>query len=825
MNTVSKVLPVMRVIRLMAIFMLLIPFAGWAQVDSTVSNNIFAKLKNYSKNHIVEKAYLHFDRPYYAAGDTMYFKAYVTLGNERQLSALSGVLHVELINNATNRILQSEKLEIASGVAWGDFALPDTLLKGSYRVRAYTRWMRNDPQDVFEQNIPVAAVRADKVYESGKAVNTKSASKPDIQFFPEGGNLITEARAKIAFKAIGGDGLGIAAEGEVVDNDNKQVTTFKTTNLGMGAFFFKPRQGKTYRIKVKYSNGTQDSVTFPKTDDTGIALAVKDDSANNITVKLTPGKTCYEQNKNKVYTLCVQSGDKLTYLIFKLDAPELTASVLKKDMHPGVNRITLFSPDGEPLNERLVFSQGGLLNLSVNSDKANYSKREKVIIKISALKSGNKSVAGDFSVSVTDEGKLPIDENNESTILSNLLLTSDLKGYVEQPNYYFSSKSPDVAQNLDNLMLTQGYRHFEWKKVLNDNDPAPAYQPEHLLTIAGTVKTAKGKPASKSEVSLALVKQLIARDTTTDRLGNFEFDDLNIADTAKLLLRVDGNKTIAINDAGYPDITPVYSIDTIIQKIKPEVAVAMQKRYEQNGNTKNGILLKQVDIKDQKNHLWEVPLTHSANLNGPGRANQVIMGDKLVACPNLADCLPSLLHGIKYRHMGGDTMLFYSMRTSVSLQAGKTRPMAVLLDGVIRDQLALREINSADVASIEVLLSREYLTIYGEKASGGLIIINTKRGDENNKVNVQPGLTTYTFNGFYKAREFYSPKYDAQTPANTKPDQRTTIYWQPVVLTDKDGNASFNYYNADGVGTYRVVVEGIDGEGNIGRQLYHYTVK
>jgi len=818
----------MRVIKFIGIFLLLLPIASRAQVDSAISKLIFAKLKSYSKNHIVEKAYLHFDKPYYAAGDTIYFKAYVTVGNEHQLSALSGILHAELISNTNNRILQSENLEITSGVTWGDFALPDTLPKGTYRVRAYTRWMRNNGEPgFFEQTIPVAAVRANTSRQNKTAANNISKAKPDIQFFPEGGNLIIDVRSRIAFKAIGTNGLGMAAEGEVVDNENKHVSTLKTTHLGMGDFFLKPRQGKTYTVKIKYANGMGDTIALPKANDTGIALAVKDDSVRSITIKLTAGKTCYQGNRNKNYTLCIQSGDKLNYLIFKLDTPELSVKILKRDLQPGINRITLFSPVGEPLNERLIFNQvDDQLKLKISSDKTSYSKREKVTVSLSALKKENKPVMGDFSVAVTDENKLPVDEDAESTILNNLLLTSDLKGYVEQPNYYFSSTSTEVILNLDLLMLTQGYRHFEWKKVMNDNDQQPVYQPEHLFSLTGTVKTPGGKPAPKSEVSLALIKQLLARDTTTDVNGNFEFDNLDIADTAKLLLRVKGNRTIAINNPDYPEVTPIssYNADTTSQKIKPEIADAMKKRYEQSGNMKTGITLKQVDIKSRKEHPWDTPLVHSDNLNGPGRADQVIMGDQLKSCGNIIECLYSLIKGGVRIGSGG---LIYSLHTPIALN-GNTKPMIVILDGlpIRQDQLiAEGRVNYTDVYSIEILKSYMYLTIYGSEAAAGAIVITTKHGGESNDITMQPGLTTYNFNGFYKARQFYSPKYEVQTPANNKPDVRTTIYWQPVLITDKDGNASFDYYNADGPGTYRVVIEGIDGEGNIGRQVYRYKVE
>ena len=152
--------------------------------------------------------------------------------------------------------------------------------------------------------------------------------------------------------------------------------------------------------------------------------------------------------------------------------------------------------------------------------------------------------------------------------------------------------------------------------------------------------------------------------------------------------------------------------------------------------------------------------------------------------------------------------------------------MTIIVDGKVMESLDMSFINTSDIYSIEVLRSGAYTAMYGSNAYRGAIIITMKRGGEYNKLNdvTAPGLTKHLFNGYYQARTFYSPKYDVPRTQAQLPDARTTIYWNPNVIVGTDGKASFDFYNADTKGTYCVIVEGIDANGNPGRQVYRYQV-
>ncbi|MEO6981274.1 MAG: hypothetical protein ABI113_22965, partial [Mucilaginibacter sp.] len=294
-----------------------LPFASLAQVtvtgrvlnqadakptgDKTAADGTFTlkndkpgpddKLKNYKSTHITEQAYLHFDKPYYAAGDTMYFKAYVTVGERHELSALSGVLHIDLVNTQ-NKVDQSLLLKISGGVCWGDFALPDSLPKGEYRVRAYTKWMLNDGDGaVYKQTVPVGSALQTKVPESG--ARQPVTGKPELQFFPEGGALISGVKSKIAFKAIGFNGLGLDVKGTITDNNGNTVTTFASTHLGMGYIDITPEAGKIYKANVTFADGSQNTIDVPLPLQQGITLAVDNDSLQKATVFVNMNKSYF----------------------------------------------------------------------------------------------------------------------------------------------------------------------------------------------------------------------------------------------------------------------------------------------------------------------------------------------------------------------------------------------------------------------------------------------------------------------------------------------------------------------------------------------------
>ena len=934
-----------KIIYAVALFTVYFNLNAYSQNDNSVVKNAVVGLKRLSDDHIIEKVYLHFDKPYYAAGDTIYFKAYVTLGEHHDLTNASGILYVDLIDpNST--IVNSIKLQLVNGMAWGDFSLPFLLRKGNYRVRAYTKYMQNDADYFFDQAIPVGSIMNN---EAAKNTASAQAAKADLQFFPEGGELVTAIVSKVAFKAIDVNGLGINVKGVVVDNTNNQVAAFTSMHLGMGAFYLQPEEGKTYKARVTFADGSQNTFDLPVPVSKGIVLAVKD-TLGKISIEIRTNKAYFQENINKSISLVTYGSGFVNTVNTKLDSRRLSMDIPNSQFPSGIVQVTLFSQNGDPLSERLLFLQNpDLLNLTVNANKLSNSKRGRVSINVNAKDKGN-DVEGHFSVSVIDETKVQFDENNETTILNYLLLTSDLKGYIEQPNYYFIHNTNQTYADLDNLMLTQGYRRFTWKQLFNANDAAFTYKPEKTLEIAGVAKTASGSPVTKMDVMLLSSNKGSMLGERTDNDGKFRFSNLPpIADSSLLTLQATGStrtrgttfltvypdeagpaiadkklpglssdvnrsmitylsnsqaqhntlySNVAIRATGEQRANQVVSGDEIgsstslvtalngrlrdvnfiqgipylkgeavkdpmlivvdgkiigsyvnLDKISPgdigKVEVLKGSNTDSYGvygkagvlaltsrtgikkdimqdvsyqyNSKNIVKQKNTSFYYSKNNYL------SSNYGGSGHADQVVKGDVFRNSPSLSSGLSGLLNGVNF--INGTPYL----PSNIVMANGGTvvEPMYIILDGSQYSATGrgIDDINPNSVETVEILKGAN-ASIYGINGGAGVMIITTRRTNfvERNDVTAL-GSLAFRVKGFYIAREFYSPKYDNVSEKNNQPDLRTTIFWVPELATNKDGNASFEYYNADGHGTYRLVVEGIDNAGNIGRQVYRYKVE
>ena len=816
----------------------------FTQEGENITEKIISKLEKYRVNTPQEKVYLHFDKPYYMTGETMWFKGYLFDGISHKIDSVSRVMYVDLIDETNGKIIASRILN-CDGSTHGDIALPDSLDEGVYQIRAYTNYMRNYSEEfIFHQDF--------KVYQGSiksrltDANATKMTEVADVQFFPEGGNSVVGLDSRIGFKALNILGKGVDVQGFVLDNTKDTVMAFQSEHLGMGVFNYTPEPQKTYTAYVKESDGKYRPFSLPYAHEQGFTMAV-DNISNKEKVRIfvsnnspKPSETSSEivVVVHQRGQLCFMAKGNETQKSFGLSVPK------NKIPDDGIVQITLMNVKGEPLCERLIFNnQNNQINLKITPDKTNYKIREKVTVNLEATDTEGKPVEGNFSVAVTDASQVITDPHQEN-LLTYLLLSSDvsnlsgtdyystLRGNIEQPAYYFDKENTNANRHLDVLMMTQGWRRFIWRDLMSDNDPKIKNLLETGLEVSGRAIRPNGKIADKVTLTLMIKdgkNNPQFQMGTTDSLGNYGFYGLDFSDSTQIWvqgMKQNGGKNldVTINPLKpSPKVrivkVPYNPMEFNTQDLaeflkKANEAIELEKKLKLNKDQ----MLQEVVVKAKK---YEEPDTRKIY----GRASNSIKVDQILCsgATNVFQMIQGRVPGVQVSPDGQGG--FRVIIRGISTLMGSSDPL-FLLDGMPVDAGSFGSINPCDVDVIDVLKGAD-AGIFGSQAANGVIAILTKRGGNNYDYSKDPvlGVTIQKRMGYNVAREFYAPKYDVNIPDHVRPDFRSTLHWQPNVRTDAGGKASVTYWNTDAKATMRIIAEGVSTQGFVGVGKGEYGVK
>jgi hypothetical protein len=656
--------------KLLYIFFILTGLCAKAQditgTTSAKAKEITAAMDSFRARSPFEKVHIQFDKPYYTLGDTIWMKAYVVNQNN-ELSAISKLLYVDLVND-NDSTKTSLRLPLTAGMGWGSLSLSDSVMRmGNYHIFAYTGLMRNWPNEYFFSKAisigdalpPLTGMVSASSNVSSPVIKpvdfmVKKDTAISIQFFPEGGELVNGLTSKIAFKAIGKDGLSREVAGYVVDKDNKKVIDFTSEHAGMGTLTLKPATGNHYTAVIKFADNSEKRVNLPKVIPQGYSLAVTQ-ITENVIVNINASRELLNSGE---ILLIAQANNTVYYSGKKeLINTGFTATIPKNRLPEGILQLTLLSPGNKPVAERLVFvrNANSRLTMEITPEKDDYKPRDKVHLDLQVMDEHGTPVTGAFSLAITDDGKVPVKEADEKTIFSNLLLTADLKGFVEHPNYYFTDINADKDRQLDNLLLTQGWRRFAWADILANKIADVAYQSDEAGTVSGKVLTAKGLPVPQAKVYLLFnTDNGLVLDTVADAAGRFKFTNLALkkestfsvsATDAKnhknLKVVIDRQSLTPITFPAVPDDLPLAeNLNTYLQSSRLRFN-EMQKA----GQLDRSISLKEVVINDSQQTVKDIALRGSINSTGPADAVLTFV-DLADNCPTLAMCLTNKLLGL-----------------------------------------------------------------------------------------------------------------------------------------------------------------------------------
>ena len=503
--------------------LLLLTFTTAAMLSVPAQSRLDSLRRVLEQAPVQEKVYIHTDNTCYFKGDTIWYKAYVTRADNNRYTDMSRLMYVELVSSDGLVVERQQLIVSEKGYSSGDFALKDSLYSGFYELRAYTRWMlnfcvtehpygRKDREQFYNRQMaadffrqygtiysrvfPVyerpdsAGSYAQKYIVSRPKQRLDKELKPDlnIKFYPEGGNLIAGTKCRIAFEAT-------TEEGEGVDDLLLHIgtQTAKTEYMGRGSLVLEiPEEGSLPKVRCTYK-GKEYSFSLPKTEKRGVTIRGEERTTSPA---LPMGKKATDReaewrfrmmahglDQTKEYGCAVLCRGQLQHFQqIHFGSENGETEIQTANLPTGVNNLIIFNEDGQPLADRLFFVNNhdyGTERIEVEGLKDEYQPYEQVQLSFHA-----PADAGHISIAVRD-ASTDDPTYDTGTMLTELLLSSELKGFVAYPDYYFEADDEEHRRNLDLLMLVQGWRRYDFRE-LTENDPL-RYQPEKNMTVEGAV--------------------------------------------------------------------------------------------------------------------------------------------------------------------------------------------------------------------------------------------------------------------------------------------------------------------------------------------------
>ena len=829
-------------------------FAMTARAENPPAKVIFEQYMNqaqtFADNYPREKAYLHFDNTSYYVGDTIWFKAYVTLAEKQVFSSISRPLYVELVDQA-GHVTDKQIIKLSQGEGSGQFVLPQSMLSGYYEVRAYTRWMLafSDPQ-YFSRTLPIYQLshsdqleRSISTYELSPSMEKRpeeTREKLSLRFFPEGGQLVEGVTSQVAFKAESKNEGNIQLSGTLYTKEGQEITSFETLHDGMGAFEYTPSALPAI-AKVNFQ-GKQYEFTLPKALPSGYILKV-DNNAGAISVTVS----CNAATPQDTLAVFIShQGRPHAYQLIHCQANEPQQfTVLSRKLPAGVLQISLLNRAGNTLCDRFVFaSPRAPLQISPKGLKEIYAPYAPMRCELQLNNAIGEPMPGKLSVSIRDAVRSDYMEY-DNNIFTDLLLTSDLKGYIHQPGYYFTESSLRKQKELDILLMVHGWRKYDMTQQIGISPFTPLQLPESQLVLYGQVKSTILKNKLKDIALSVMVKrdaEIITGQTVTDENGHFSIplEDFEGSMEAVIQTRKVGkerNKDASILiDRHFSPATRAYGY----KELHPEWGNIAH--WQQEAEKFDSLYMDSIRRVDWLYLLDEVEIKSKRRRQSTNMATK-INEQSIDAYYDIRQAVDQLRDNGKVLTTIPEVMeklnpLFYWDRSNDNCTY-RQKPICYIMDNKI---LSSTEVNMM-LTEIDGLAS-----IIISKGTGGIddeIIQNSKMSDSNdidvteldkysifyliplprhdvlNKHETAAlGTRQTVMQGYTPALEYYSPAYIDKELYMDKADKRRTLYWNPTVQTDENGKAVIECYNNQYSTPLIIQAETMSNDGKIGSVTY-----
>lgn len=765
---------------------LILLFFGFSVAAQNSENLLSEQLQSISKNYNTDAVYLQTSKNIYETEEDLWFKGYVLDAQHFTPSNRSKILFVQLIEDKTDKVVWEKKYEIENGFINGHLFLKNDLAEGIYTLAAYSKYSFSSNSKEFY---------AAKKIEIQKTIKRKTAIEPiqkdnSILFttYPEGGKLVSGIKSVLAFKAVNSKGLPVAVSGTLFEN-NVPLIPLMTSHAGMGAIEFTPDITKKYHIEL--SEPTENKrCELPVIQNSGKVLSLIDNNKEALIFKITQTDDLKEE---KMY-LRLQMRGIVYNIATGILKKELYLKIPLNDTPQGIAELTLFDGNAHPLTERLVYvNQDQKLTIKTELDKSAYTTREKANLKIKVTDEKGQPIVAHLGLSIYDglyQNKL-----NSKNIQSHYLLSTQLKGNIYDPAYYFKEENKDRKQALNLLMLTQGWRNYVWNE--NNLKDQGNNVPIVFEELKGKVLLVKSK---KNIVEVSSKKLLFVTSADESRGHDFITTD----STGVLSI---GPKDLKMGEGGYtylqvktppPTFEPKYRMDIKdiafeeINKQRKDKSFfyPIPKFQDPNEKAADPFMdritvnkLKEVVIISKNNEGFRDK--YIGKLDSLYRANH-FTGDFYCKGSGFLNCqfcyckdyhnVIKPVEGKWYTFMEG----FRWLRPNTECHGPYT------LDKYVEERYHYPDLSEAELLEM---------------------------------------FNVVMIEGYYGKKVFYEAVYDEVTINDSNPDYRNTLYWKSDIITNKEGEANVNFFCSDINSLFLGNIEGVSGTGLLGTENFEFKVR
>lgn len=824
------------------------------QIADSIFATYFARSQAYADAYPREKAYLHLDNTSYYIGDTIWYKAYVVTAEQNQPSPISTPLYVELLDQLGNTA-ERQIIQLRDGEGEGQFILTKALFSGFYEIRAYTKWMLAfSEKQYFSRTIPVYRKRRSEVdenrsiitYRMDESMKQRPRSKEKdfmIRFFPEGGQLVEGIPSVVAFEATSKEEGTVGISGTVYGPDDVELAQFTTLHNGMGCFIYTPTD-KQAKAVVTYQDKKY-SFQLPKALPRGYVLNVTS-KEKALVIKVLRNSTSL---KDTLALFISHQGRPLMYqtIDFK-DQTVYHLPLSTQGLPGGVIQLSLMNSNGATLCERFCYViPSPSLQLTATSPNALYYPFEPIEYHISMKDNTGKPIQGHFSVAIRDALQSDF-QRFDQTIYTDLLLTSDLKGYIHQPGYYFVDHSPKRRVALDILLMIHGWRKYDISQAISSIPQKPAYLPETRLTLHGQITSFLRNKEQKDILVSVIARQdtvSAAGFTLTDSLGFFHIpmDTFTGSMSAIFQTRRKGKKlnrktNILLFRNFAPDLRK-YSYEEFHPKWEDISALSWWSHLSDSlyldsiighdAHVLNQVMVKAKRTKYKKilafeqsvRAYYDIPKELDQIRDGGGfmdyfpwlmatlNSNIQVKSSWDADFPLLTMSYnghPMLctVNGVLYPIFDRELFIDKSIDAikSVMICDGPSATAGIDDDKTfyLSDESLQQHLETSRLSPFEEKALKSYLdspfSFDRKKNSYAICYITTIDNWDPEKKYQSRGIRNTQIQGYSQPIEFYSPYYPDISKGQGN-DHRRTIYWNPKVTTDKNGKAIIRCNNAN----------------------------